>query len=39
MSATAALPLVSGRHRNRALATARHAHAVQLAAVGRTYNV
>lgn len=32
-----AIPLVTGRHRNRALATARHARAVQLATEGRTY--
>ena len=37
MSIAAALPLVSGRHRNRALAAARHACAVQLATEGRTY--
>lgn len=33
----AALPRVDGRHRNRALATARHARAIQLATEGRTY--
>ena len=37
MSVPAALPLVTGRHRNRALATARHARAIQLATEGRTY--
>jgi DNA-binding CsgD family transcriptional regulator len=37
MSVPAAIPLVTGRHRNRALATARHARAVQLATEGRTY--
>jgi hypothetical protein len=37
MSLPAALPLVSGRHRNRALATARHARAIQMATEGRTY--
>lgn len=37
MSVPAALPLVSGRHRNRALATARHARAIQLATEWRTY--
>lgn len=37
MSIPAAIPLVSGRHRNRALATARHARAIQLATGGRTY--
>ncbi|GAA2499172.1 hypothetical protein [Terrabacter carboxydivorans] len=37
MSVPAALPLVTGRHRNRALATARHARAVQMATEGRTY--
>ncbi|MGO4602508.1 hypothetical protein [Terrabacter sp. 2YAF2] len=37
MSVPAAIPLVSGKHRNRALATARQARAVQLATEGRTY--
>ncbi|WP_169735689.1 helix-turn-helix domain-containing protein [Intrasporangium oryzae] len=37
MSVPAAIPLVSGRHRNRALAAARHARAIQLATEGRTY--
>lgn len=37
MSVPAAIPLVTGRHRNKALATARHARAVQLATEGRTY--
>src|SRR3954470_1071122 len=37
MSVPAAIPLVTGRHRNRALATARHARAIQLATEGRTY--
>ncbi|MGO4599482.1 hypothetical protein [Terrabacter sp. 2RAF25] len=37
MSVPAALPMVSGRHRNRALATARHARAIQLATEGHTY--
>src|SRR3954469_8201535 len=37
MSIPAAIPLVLGRHRNRALATARHVRAVQLATEGRTY--
>ncbi|MGO4598504.1 hypothetical protein [Terrabacter sp. 2RAF25] len=37
MSVPAALPLVTGRHRNRALASARQARAVQLATEGRTY--
>ncbi|WP_156415570.1 hypothetical protein [Terrabacter sp. Soil811] len=33
----AALPRVTGRHRNRALASARHARAVELATEGLTY--
>lgn len=37
MSVPAAIPLVTGRHRNRALAVARQARAVQLATEGRTY--
>ena len=37
MSVPAAIPLVSGKHRNRALAAARQARAVQLATEGRTY--
>lgn len=37
MTAVAELPRVSGPHRNRALAAARHARAVELAAAGRTY--
>ena len=37
MSATAELPQVSGRHRNRALASARRARAVELVAQGYTY--
>ncbi|GAA5031806.1 hypothetical protein GCM10023258_30290 [Terrabacter aeriphilus] len=37
MSVPAAIPLVSGRHRNRALASARQARAVQLATEGLTY--
>ncbi|WP_323099395.1 hypothetical protein [Intrasporangium sp. YIM S08009] len=37
MSVPASIPLVTGRHRNRALATARQARAVQLATEGRTY--
>src|SRR6476659_9464203 len=37
MSVPAAIPLVSGRHRNRALAAARHARAIQLATEGMTY--
>jgi hypothetical protein len=37
MSVPAVIPLVSGRHRNRALAAARHARAIQLATDGRTY--
>jgi len=37
MSVPAAIPIVTGRHRNRALAAARHARAVQLATEGRTY--
>ncbi|WP_344066932.1 hypothetical protein [Terrabacter lapilli] len=37
MSVPAAIPLVSGKHRNRALAAARQARAVQLATEGLTY--
>ena len=37
ISSTAVLPLVNGRHRNRALAAARRAPAIQLAPEGRTY--
>ena len=37
MSVPAAIPLVTGRHRNRTLATARQARAIQLATEGRTY--
>ena len=37
MSVAAAIPLVSGRHRNRALAVSRHARAVQLATEGATH--
>ncbi|WP_207555730.1 helix-turn-helix domain-containing protein [Intrasporangium flavum] len=37
MSVPAAIPLVTGKHRNRALAAARQARAVQLATEGRTY--
>ena len=37
MSVPAAIPLVSGRHRNRVLAAARQARAIQLATDGRTY--
>ena len=37
MSATAELPQVSGRHRNRALASARRARAVELVTEGYTY--
>jgi hypothetical protein len=37
MSVPAAIPVVTGRHRNRALAAARQARAVQLATEGRTY--
>ncbi|GAA3721458.1 hypothetical protein GCM10022399_42280 [Terrabacter ginsenosidimutans] len=37
MSLPAAIPLVSGKHRNRALAAARQARAVELATEGRTY--
>ncbi len=37
MSVLAAIPLVTGKHRNRALAAARHSRAVQLATEGRTY--
>lgn len=36
-TATAELPLVNGRHRNRALAASRRAHAVELKAAGLTY--
>ncbi|XGX80652.1 hypothetical protein LQK93_03492 [Terrabacter sp. BE26] len=36
MSVPAALPMVSGKHRNRALAAARQARAVELATEGRT---
>jgi hypothetical protein len=37
MSVPAALPLVTGRHRNKALAAARHARAIQLATEGHSY--
>ena len=37
MSIMAAIPLVTGRHRNRALATARRVRAVELATEGHTY--
>ena len=37
MTAVAELPPVSGPHRNRALAAARHARAVELATAGLTY--
>ena len=37
MSVPAALPTVSGRHRNRALAAARQVRAVELATEGATY--
>ena len=37
MSVLASIPLVTGRHRNRALAASRHARAIQLATEGRTY--
>ncbi len=37
VSVPAAIPPVSGKHRNRALAAARQARAVQLATEGRTY--
>jgi hypothetical protein len=37
MSVAPALPQVNARHRNRALAAARHARAIQLATEGRTY--
>jgi hypothetical protein len=37
MSTAAALPRVEGRHRNRALAAARHARAVELVTQGLTY--
>lgn len=37
MSIPAAIPLVRGRHRNRALAAARQARAVELATEGHTY--
>lgn len=37
MSTVPVLPRVSGRHQNHALAAARHARAVQLAAEGRSY--
>lgn len=37
MSVPAAIPLVTGRHRNRALSAARQARAVQLATEGHTY--
>src|SRR4051794_37171455 len=37
MSLPAVLPRVSGRHRNRALAAARQARAVELATDGHTY--
>jgi AraC-like DNA-binding protein len=37
MSALAELPRVDGQHRNRALAAARHARAVQLITQGLTY--
>ncbi|XGX80649.1 hypothetical protein LQK93_03489 [Terrabacter sp. BE26] len=37
MSVPAAIPLVTGKHRNPALAAARQARAVQLATEGHTY--